>query len=124
VKRYPLLLAISVSISTAAAIASAPVEHVEIEYLLNQIGSSGCAFVRNGEVHDSQAAAAHLAMKYRRARRFVANAEQFIERIATGSSWTGEPYQMACNDKAPVASAAWLSGALERHRKDGAQRDG
>ena len=119
-KLYPLLLAFSVS----AAVSSAPVENEEIEYLLDQIGSSGCAFVRNGKAHDSEAAAAHLAMKYRRAQRYVGSAEQFIERIATGSSWTGEPYQVACEDKAPVASAAWLSGALERHRKDGAQRDG
>ncbi|TDJ52992.1 MAG: hypothetical protein E2O47_08630 [Gemmatimonadetes bacterium] len=118
-KRYPLLLAISVSISTAAAIASAPVEHVEIEYLLNQIGSSGCYFIRNGDVHDSEAAAAHLAMKYRRARRHVADAEQFIERIATASSWSGEPYLVACEGKAQVTTAAWLSGALDKHRQDG-----
>jgi hypothetical protein len=119
-KLCPLLLAFSVS----AAVASAPVENEEIEYLLDQIGSSGCAFVRNGKAHDPEAAAAHLAMKYRRARRYVGNAEQFIERIATGSSWTGEPYQVACTGKAPVASAVWLSGALDQHRKDGAERDG
>ena len=118
-KRYPLLLAISVSISTAAAIASAPVEHEEIQYLLNQIGASGCQFVRNGEVHDSEAAAAHLAMKYRRGRRYVADAEQFIERIATGSSWSGEPYWVACKGKAQVTSAAWLNGSLDKHRQDG-----
>ena len=58
-KFYPLLLVFAVSL----AVASAPVENEEIEYLLDQIGSSGCEFVRNGEVHDSESAAAHLAMK-------------------------------------------------------------
>ena len=114
-KFYPLILAFAVS----TAVAGAPVEDEEIGYLLTEIGSSGCQFVRNGEAHDSEAAAAHLAMKYRRARRYVGSAEQFIERIATGSSWTGKPYQVACEGEVQVTSAAWLSGALETHRQDG-----
>ena len=116
-KLYPLLLALSVSVS--AAVASAPVENEEIEYLLSQIGSSGCEFVRNGEVHDSEAAAAHLAMKYRRARRYVGSAKQFIERIASGSSISGEPYLIACQGKVHVTSATWLTAALDKHRQDG-----
>jgi len=116
VKPCLLLLAFSVSISTAAAIASAPVEHEEISYLLTEIGSSGCAFVRNGRVHDSQAAAAHLAMKYRRARRHVADAEQFIERIASGSSWSGDPYFVDCDGDARVTSADWLHATLTNYR--------
>ena len=114
-KLYPLLLIFCFS----GAVASAPDENDEIEYLLDQIGSSGCEFVRNGDVHDSEAAAAHLAMKYRGARRYVGSADQFIERIATGSSWTGKPYQVACKGKPPVASAVWLNGALEQHREEG-----
>jgi hypothetical protein len=113
-KLCPVLLVFAVSAAGAA-----PVEDREIGYLLSEIGSSGCQFVRNGEAHDSEAAAAHLAMKYRRARRYVADAEQFIERIATGSSWSGEPYWVACSGEAQVTSANWLTGALDKRRQDG-----
>ena len=114
-KFHPLLLAFAVS----AAVAAPPVEDEEIGYLLDEISSSGCQFIRNGEAHDAEAGAAHLQMKYRRARRHVADAEQFIERIATGSTWSGKPYWVACNGEVQVTSANWLNRVLDRHRQAG-----
>ena len=57
----------------------------EIDYLLSSIGSSDCAFIRNGERYDSRSAEDHLRMKYRRGKRYAPTSEKFIERLASNS---------------------------------------
>ena len=68
----------------------------EINYLLEFVASSGCTFIRNGDDHDSAEAADHLRLKYSRGKRYVNSAEQFIDRLATASSWSGDPYTVTC----------------------------
>jgi uncharacterized protein DUF5329 len=91
---------------------------IEINFLLGYIGGSGCEFYRNGTWHDAQAAQAHLKDKYRYliARGLVATAEDFIEKAATKSSFTGEPYQVRCNGGASVTTQIWLRKELARFR--------
>ena len=60
-------------------------------------------------------AAEHLELKYSQGKRYAGSAEAFIERLATKSSWTGEPYWMICNGNKDLA-AHWLSLRLERLR--------
>jgi hypothetical protein len=91
---------------------------VEIDFLLDYIGGSGCEFYRNGTWHDARAAQAHLKDKYRYliARGLVATAEDFIEKAATKSSFTGEAYQVRCNGGASVTTQMWLGKELVRFR--------
>jgi hypothetical protein len=92
--------------------AAADTADTEIQYLLNAIGTSGCAFVRNGTEHPSLEAQDHLAMKYRRGKKYAKTAEQFIERLASKSSWTGKSYKVLCPDEPAVDSGVWLTDQL------------
>ncbi|MDP3859455.1 MAG: DUF5329 family protein [Stagnimonas sp.] len=89
----------------------------EVAQLLSQLASSGCEFQRNGEWHDGPAARAHLERKYAYLlkKNLVASTEDFIERGASRSSASGQPYQVRCGAETS-ASGAWLRAALARLR--------
>lgn len=87
----------------------------EIAYLLTFVADSGCEFIRNDTSHNSADAADHLRLKYRRGKRYVNNAEQFIDRLASESSWTGKPYSVSCSGESEPARA-WLHRALDDYR--------
>ena len=86
--------------------ASTPAE--EINSLIDSVGASGCAFVRNGKSHTAQDAADHLRMKYRRGKKYAKDAEQFISRLASKSSMSGRSYFMKCDGEEPQKAADWL----------------
>ncbi len=88
----------------------------EVEYLLEFVAASGCTFIRNDEEHSSEEAADHLRLKYRRGKRYVNTAEDFIDRLATESSWTGRAYSVRCGEHEQT-SAAWLHQALSDRRE-------
>jgi len=98
-----------------AAFADA-VDETEIVYLLDFVAASGCIFVRNGDEHNAADAADHLRLKYGRGKRYVDSAEDFIDFLATESSWSGEPYTIIC-DGVSQASAQWLYRALSDYRQ-------
>jgi hypothetical protein len=102
---------VAVSMSVPARDDSA----VEIEGLLDFVAASGCDFERNGEIHSAEDAADHLRLKYRRGRRYADSAENFIDRLATGSSWSGKPYSVYCEGEAQP-SGDWLHEALRAQR--------
>jgi cobalamin biosynthesis protein CobD/CbiB len=91
---------------------------IEVNFLLGYLEGSGCEFYRNGSWHDSKAAQAHLRDKYKYlvARNLVNTTEQFIDRAATESSLSGQPYEVRCNGGAAVASKQWLHDELARFR--------
>lgn len=86
----------------------------EVDSLLASVEASGCSFYRNGSWHDSKAAVAHLRDKYDYlvARDLIATTEDFIERAATKSSLSGQPYEVKCGPSAAVTSSRWLYGKL------------
>jgi hypothetical protein len=86
----------------------------EVDALLASVEASGCSFYRNGSWHDSKAAVAHLRDKYDYlvARDLIATTEDFIERAATKSSLSGQPYEVKCGSSAAVTSSRWLYGKL------------
>jgi hypothetical protein len=88
----------------------------EIDYLLRSIGVSSCTFIRNGERHAATEAESHLRMKYQRGQRYATNAELFIERLASRSSLTREPYWVECPDTDPVMTSTWLTRRLDELR--------
>ncbi len=111
---YSLLLALALALP-GSAIAGTETDQ-EVAYLLEFVSGSGCTFVRNGDDHDSANAADHLRLKYSRGKRYVGSAEQFIDRLATESSWSGDPYTVTCEGKTQT-SAQWLHRALAEYRR-------
>ena len=109
------LLALLVLTISASTLASQTAE-AEIEYLLHYVEESGCLFIRNGDEHASPSAASHLRLKYSRGKRYAGTAEQFIDRLASESSWTGETYQVSCEGEIEPAGD-WLHRALAEHRE-------
>jgi hypothetical protein len=112
VQGLPLALLLSTSQLYAASLP--PAARGEIEGLLSRLAASGCQFKRNGSWHTAEEAQAHLRRKldYLVDRGAVASTEQFIERAATQSSISRKPYQVQCNNQAPVASSRWLRSEL------------
>jgi uncharacterized protein DUF5329 len=93
---------------------------LEVNFLLGYIEGSRCEFYRNGTWHDSIAAQAHLRDKYKYlvARNLINSTEDFIERAATDSSLSGQPYEVRCRcyGGATVTSNKWLREELARFR--------
>ncbi|MDJ0917497.1 MAG: DUF5329 domain-containing protein [Woeseiaceae bacterium] len=88
----------------------------EIEHLINSIAVSDCTFVRNGKRHSPVAAEKHLRMKLKRGKRYVSDAESFIERLASKSSMSKKPYFIECDGAEPVPSGDWLMERLAEFR--------
>ena len=90
----------------------------EIAYLLTYIGNSGCDFYRNGSWYDSKRAEDHLRSKYAAisAGGGIDTAEDFIDKTATKSSFSGRAYEVRCNGGDVVSSHDWLIEALSRYR--------
>jgi hypothetical protein len=91
---------------------------VEVNFLLGYVEGAGCAFNRNGTWYDSRAAQTHLRDKYKYlvARGLVNSTEDFIERAATASSLSGQPYEVRCGGNATVTTNQWLRDELARFR--------
>jgi Family of unknown function (DUF5329) len=90
----------------------------EVEHLLGSIQRSGCTFYRNGSWHDAKAAQAHLRGKYERLVTYgqLASAEQFIDKAATQSSFSGQAYRVRCSDGKEVPSRDWMREQLRQFR--------
>jgi hypothetical protein len=93
----------------------------EVNFLLGYVEGSGCAFYRNGSWHDSKEAQLHLRDKYKwlSARNLINTTEDFIERAATQSSFTGLAYKVKCNGGPTITSNQWLRDELAFMRTDG-----
>ncbi|MDD5365440.1 MAG: DUF5329 domain-containing protein [Gallionellaceae bacterium] len=93
----------------------------EVNFLLGFVEGSGCAFYRNGTWHDSKEAQAHLRDKYQwlAARNLISTTEDFIERAATESSFTGLDYKVRCKGGPTITSNQWLRDELMFIRTDG-----
>ena len=111
--KQPLLVALGLLLLSSARADEPP---AEIEQLLREIGTSGCTFIRNGKEHSAEAAEDHLRMKYRRGKRYADTTENFIDRLATASSWTKKPYMIACPGDLPVPTGTWLHLRLDELR--------
>ena len=87
----------------------------EIQHLFEFISRSDCIFIRNNTEYPAREARDHMQTKYDYAKRWVGSAEQFIERIATKSSISGNRYQIRCQDQL-LYSDNWLKQELKRYR--------
>jgi hypothetical protein len=112
---------VAIALVAASATWGAPRPHTaaEVEHLLAYLLASGCQFHRNGEWHDAATAARHLREKYEvmLRRDLITTAESFIERGASRSSMSGQPYLVRCAPAASVPSGDWFGAELQRHRQ-------
>lgn len=88
----------------------------EIDFLLDTVVSSNCVFIRNGSEYKSEAARDHLQMKRKRGKRYFDTAEEFIENIASQSSWSGKDYFIRCGDAPKQTANSWFAALLKKHR--------
>lgn len=111
-------LVVAVGILPGARAAPPAIAQAEITYLLGYIESSGCEFYRNGSWNDSGKAQAHLRYKYEAlaAADRILTAEDFIDKAATKSSLSGQPYEVRYGGGKPETNSEWLRGALTRCR--------
>jgi hypothetical protein len=112
------LLMLGVLLAPVARAEPSTSVRVEVDFLLGYVEGSGCEFYRNGTWHDPKAAQAHLRDKYKflAARGLINTTEDFIEKAATRSSLSGEPYRVRCRDGATVTTNQWLHAELSRFR--------
>lgn len=88
----------------------------EIDFLLDTVAASDCTFIRNGKEHSAADARDHLAMKRKRGRRYYDSTDQFIERIASSSSWSGKLYLIACAGEEARPIRGWYLERLDDFR--------
>jgi hypothetical protein len=120
--RRLLLVLLTVTFAAAGNAASlAPAARAEIDALLSRLEASSCTFNRNGTWYPATEARSHLLrkLKYLEDRGAVETTEQFIERAASSSSTTGQPYLVQCGSGAPVQSGTWLRSQLQAVRSPG-----
>lgn len=80
--------------------------------LLRWIEDSPARFLRNGQEHDGARAASHLRAKFVHSGADVRTVDEFIERIASRSDASGEPYVVRMPDGTEKALADWLRARL------------
>jgi len=100
-----------------AAYAEDPMDE-EIDYLLDTVAASDCVFIRNGSEHDGDSARDHLNLKRRRGKRYFSNTEEFIDRLASSSSWSGKPYHIRCGAEEQQLAKDWFTAVLEDYRRN------
>jgi hypothetical protein len=117
-RRVVFLFLACIAFAQSLAAPLPPAARAEIDGLLLRLEASKCEFQRNGTWHSATEAKSHLLvkLKYLEDRGMVDNAEQFIERAATQSSLSGQPYQVRCPGTAPLTSRAWLLSQLQLMR--------
>lgn len=89
----------------------------DIAFLIKQIRQSECVFIRNGLNHSANQAADHLILKYNNGKQFAKTANDFINNLASKSSWTGMSYLIKCDNNKEVSSKKWLHNQLKHYNK-------
>ncbi len=107
------LVALVLTLSAKSAVADSA---AEIAALIDAVRQSPCQFIRNGDPHGGAEAADHIAAKYRHFQDEIASAEDFIDRAASRSLLSGNPYEIACPGKPVMTAADWLRERLRMLR--------
>lgn len=91
-----LFIALSGMAQTQTAVLVKPLtEDQKIEKLIASVEkATNIQFYRNGSYHDATTAASHLRLKRKKAGNAVKTASDFIEKLASKSSMTGEEYKI------------------------------
>jgi hypothetical protein len=108
-----LALAAALGAPSPARAAPPPHEQQRIEQLLDALAAdSRSRFVRNGTAYSGADAARFLRAKLRAQGQGIASAEAFIERIASRSGTTGQPYRVCTPGSECMDAGAHLRALL------------
>lgn len=89
-------------------------EQQKIEALIASIEKlDNAKFYRNGSYYDSKSAGKHLRMKLEKAGGKIKTARDFIDKIATKSSMSGEYYKIVFNDGKVIHASTFLYNVLK-----------
>jgi hypothetical protein len=117
--RSPSLRRTLAALAVASALGTGTVQatpdtrvSAEIDQLLGNIANSNCTFIRSGQEYSAAEARKHLEMKMNFVLSRLESTEQFIDKLASESSTTGEPYQIRCGNTQTVART-WLNTQLQ-----------
>src|SRR5450759_316320 len=111
-------LGLALVIASVARAAPPAIVLQEINHLIRYIGDSGCEFKRNGIWNNAKTAEAHVRGKYDFLVKLgrIDTTQDFIDKAATESSLSGQPYEIRCGGDLPMPSSLWLSNELARYR--------
>jgi Family of unknown function (DUF5329) len=108
------LLQLALAFGAAAHAAPPAAEQARIDRLIDAVAQQrDLQFVRNGKAYGSADAATFLRKKLESRGADVATAEQFIERIASSSGTSGQPYRIRFADGREVTSVEYLQARLK-----------
>ncbi|MCR9205322.1 MAG: DUF5329 domain-containing protein [Halobacteriovoraceae bacterium] len=96
------------------------IDQQKIRFLLNEVEKSEVIFIRNGEEHPASKAKEHLEHKMKMAKKMFwffgperkITVQEFIEKIASSSSTTGEIYKIRLKTGEIVPTGDWLKKKL------------
>ncbi|MDA0279478.1 MAG: DUF5329 family protein [Proteobacteria bacterium] len=109
-----LLCGIVIALVLLAPVSSAESMNYEINRLISSVGRNGCNFIRNGEKYRGKAARDHLRSKRKLNEQLISTTEEFIEKIASTSAATGEPYLIRCLSQEERTVSEWFTTQLEK----------
>ncbi len=90
-------------------------EKEKINALIASLESlKGAAFIRNGTTYDSKTAAKFLRGKWQANEKTIQTAADFIERVATSSSTSGQPYLIRLQGGSKIKCADHLKAELTK----------
>lgn len=106
---------------TLFTFADSTIEEQKIQFLLKEINSSKAVFLRNGSEHTAIEASEHLEGKMNRAKSMFwffgpkkkFSCQEFIDKIASKSSTSGEDYKMKLSDGKIITTKEWLEEKLK-----------
>ena len=87
-------------------------EHHKIMQLVKAISELRAVFIRNGSEYSSEEAGNHMKYKLDVAGNRIQTAKEFIDKVASKSYLTGQPYMIRFNDGTTRPSHDWLMEKL------------
>jgi hypothetical protein len=103
----------------------AATEKQKIESLIKHIESlKDAKFVRNGTEYDAKTAGAFLRGKWEANSAAIKTAQDFIDKAASASSTTGQPYLIRFKDGKEIKSGEYLLSELMKLAKPAAENRG
>ena len=109
-------LVVVLALFCVSVVAQQPLtEQQKIDHLISFIRNlNGSAFIRNGQEHTAQAAADHLQMKREKAGSHIKTAQDFIDKVASKSTISGELYMIKFANGKMFPSQMVLSNELKK----------
>ncbi|ARS37587.1 DUF5329 family protein [Pontibacter actiniarum] len=106
---------ITTDTSAATATAAPYTEEQKVNHLIQVISKmEGATFIRNGSEHTCAEAAEHLESKWEKHKDDVQTAQGFVEKLASRSGLTGEPYRIRFADGTEKTTNEVLMSELQQ----------